>query len=229
MVVGNGLVAKGFECYEKNDNVVIFASGVSNSTEFRKREFEREFRLLKNLSINKQVLVYFSSCSIYDKTLQDTPYVLHKKEIENYISNKFENFIIFRLPTLIGNTANKNTLFNFFFNKIIDGETIPVYKKAFRYIIDIDDISKVLPKMIDDRNYWGQKVNVVLNKPISTLEIIKVFEEELKLTADTELLEKGQNFIIDNNIFLELCKKIGFNIDPEYNANVLKKYCRKLL
>ena len=63
--------------------------------------------------------------------------------------------------------------------------------------------------MIDDGNYWGQKVNVVLNKSISTVEIIKVFEEELKLTADIELLEKGQSFIIDNNIVKFCIKQIS--------------------
>ena len=91
MVLGNGLVANGFEIYKENDNVIIFASGVSNSGEKRKKEFKRELTLLKNIKIDNEVLIYFSTCSIFDKTLKNSLYVLHKKEIENYISNNIKN------------------------------------------------------------------------------------------------------------------------------------------
>lgn len=229
MVIGNGLVAKGFKVYEKNKNVIIFASGVSNSTEKRKKEFEREFTLIKNLKVDNEILVYFSTCSIFDQTLKNSPYVLHKMKIENYISNNFKNYIIFRLPTLIGNTSNPNTLFNFFYNKIISGENIPTYKNAFRYLVDMDDVSKLLPQIIDNKKNWRKSINVVFKKPISTLNIIEEIEKELNLSANIELYDRGENFIIDNKYFLKLINLIGYKIESNYNSNVLKKYCRILL
>ena len=42
MVVGNGLIAKAFEFYLKDDHTIIFASGVSNSLEQKRSEFERD-------------------------------------------------------------------------------------------------------------------------------------------------------------------------------------------
>jgi nucleoside-diphosphate-sugar epimerase len=229
MIIGNGLVAKGFAVYQKKENVIIFASGVSNSKEQRKKEFEREFNLLKNLKVDNETLVYFSTCSIFDETIKNTPYVLHKKEIENYISKKFKNYIIFRLPTLLGKTSNPNTLFNFFYNKIKSGQNIPIYKNAYRYLIDIDDISKLLPQIIDDKKNWRKKINVVFKKPISTLNIIKVIMKELNLSANLELFDLGEKFVIDNKDFIQLIDPNKYRIESDYNSNVLKKYCRMLL
>lgn len=184
---------------------------------------------MKTLKINNEVLVYFSTCSIFDQSLKNTPYVLHKKEMENYISNNIKNYIIFRLPTLIGNTSNPNTLFNFFYTKILSGESIPAYKKAFRYLVDIDDISRLLPLIINDEKNWEKSINVVFKNPISTLKIIEVIEKELNLYANIELYDKGENFVIDNKYFMSLITLKGHKIESNYNSNVIKKYCRILL
>ena len=45
MVIGNGLVASAFSKYKNDDDVIIFASGVSNSSTNKKEEFEREINL----------------------------------------------------------------------------------------------------------------------------------------------------------------------------------------
>lgn len=48
MIVGNGLVASAFLPYFAEDpEIMIFASGVSNSRETRKEEFVREEKLLR--------------------------------------------------------------------------------------------------------------------------------------------------------------------------------------
>ena len=41
MVVGNGMLAKAFEAYITNEKVVIYASGVSNSSENSDENFQR--------------------------------------------------------------------------------------------------------------------------------------------------------------------------------------------
>ena len=64
MIVGNGLIANLFK-NEDRENVVFFASGVSNSLETEKSAFLREENLLrKTLEENpEKIFIYFSTCS----------------------------------------------------------------------------------------------------------------------------------------------------------------------
>ena len=41
MVIGNGLIANQFKSYNNDENILIFASGVSNSSEVNDIEFIR--------------------------------------------------------------------------------------------------------------------------------------------------------------------------------------------
>ena len=68
MVIGNGLLAKSFSNFLDDDSILIFASGVSNSSETRISEFEREYDLLneKLSKFNSARLIYFSTLSIFD-------------------------------------------------------------------------------------------------------------------------------------------------------------------
>jgi hypothetical protein len=55
MIIGNGLIAKSFK-KKKNyfKNVIIFASGVSNSKNTNLKEFKREEKLVKKLLKKKK-------------------------------------------------------------------------------------------------------------------------------------------------------------------------------
>ena len=66
MVIGNGLLAKSFSKYKDDDQVIIFASGVSNSKEVNPEAFMREMDLLRSITNKDALLVYFSTCSVYD-------------------------------------------------------------------------------------------------------------------------------------------------------------------
>lgn len=73
MIVGDGLIASLFTSHDK-ENVIFFASGVSNSLETKEEEFLREENLIRNTIKNNpnKIFLYFSTCSIYDssKTLK---------------------------------------------------------------------------------------------------------------------------------------------------------------
>ncbi len=49
MVIGQGLVAKGFSSYQADNNYLVFASGVSNSSDKDIANFEREKKLLHEI------------------------------------------------------------------------------------------------------------------------------------------------------------------------------------
>ena len=85
-IIGSGLIAQGFYNYhQKIDSAIIFASGVSNSSEVCESEFSRELSLIRETieAIGDDKLIYFSSCSIDSGV--DSPYVKHKLKMEFYL------------------------------------------------------------------------------------------------------------------------------------------------
>ena len=119
MIIGNGLIAQSFRPHfdKYEDTVILFASGVSNSKLTLESEYVREQLLLKDaLKLNK-LLVYFSTCSIFDPTLQDSKYIQHKLAMESLIE-KNDKHLIVRLPNVVGKIGNPNTMYNFFINQI---------------------------------------------------------------------------------------------------------------
>jgi nucleoside-diphosphate-sugar epimerase len=219
MIVGNGMLANAFKKYENDENIVIYASGVSNSSEKNDSEYNREFELLKQNISNKK-LVYFSTISIFDPSLIDSKYTKHKRAIEEYIRNNCESFIIFRLPIIIGNSGNKNIFFNFIKNKLLNNETIQIRENSFRYIIDLDDLIEELPYFID--NFNRQIFNVAFENRDSTKNIVLKMKEILQSESLIETINEinQSNYLIDNFFFLKETKKR----DENYNNLILKKY-----
>ena len=156
MIVGNGLLATYLRDYFKinkvnDDNYLIFASGVSNSSENKETEFEREIYLLQQI-IHQNIgttIVYFSSCALVDDTNLTIAYYQHKLNIENLLK-KMNQFIIIRLPQVIGNSNNKNTILNFFIDAIKNDKKLFIKKEAYRYFIGIDDIAYFVGSLIQN-------------------------------------------------------------------------------
>jgi hypothetical protein len=124
MVIGNGLLANAFCKYKENKDVLIFASGVSNSKLTEAAPFQREIDLVQKHLNFKGLFVYFSTCSVSDPTLQDSQYIQHKLNIENIIQKGSKNFLIVRLPNVVGVTSNPNTMLNFFTRAVLNSHPI---------------------------------------------------------------------------------------------------------
>ena len=94
MVIGNGLIASHFKSYNNDEKVLIFASGVSNSSEANDFEFLRELNLVKEMigKYNSAKFIYFSTLSINDSSVSYRPYVKHKLIIEKHLFNYCKNF-----------------------------------------------------------------------------------------------------------------------------------------
>ena len=56
MIIGNGLIASAFAGYEYCKNLLIFASGVSNSLETHLEPYERERKLLEKTIKEKKFI-----------------------------------------------------------------------------------------------------------------------------------------------------------------------------
>lgn len=226
MVIGNGLIANAFKKYKKSKDVIIFASGVSNSKEVDTSEFEREKKKLKSYK-GKGRLVYFSTCSLSDESLYNSPYVLHKRGMENYILENFDDNIIFRLPIIVGNSKNPNTFFNYFKDRISKGLDLTIDKDATRYILDADDLHEMLSDLIDN-GPSSKIINVSLNNKTLVSDLIDIMEEILDNSVKRKYKEGGSSYDIDNRFFIDFLSMSGasgkFLNSDNYNYELLKKY-----
>lgn len=226
MVIGNGLLANAFLQYEDDTSCILFCSGVSNSQCKEQHEFDREFNLLKD-TINQYPeakLIYFSTCSIHDVSLQGSMYIEHKLKIEQYIQSHATKFLIIRLSNVVGFTKNKHTVLNFFFQQILNNIPFTLWEKSYRNLIDIADVEKIVSYILQ-QDLFSNSILQIAN-PISTssLEIVKKIEHYLNKKAIYESIEKGTTFDIDLQLVEPVIKKLHLDFDNMYLDNLLKKY-----
>lgn len=224
MVIGNGMLAQAFKHYADNDDIIIFASGVSNSREQDDASFSREYDLMKTYAQTDKKFIYFSTCSIFDRSLKDSDYIKHKLAMENYIQCHFAHYIIFRLPIVIGNSKNQNTFFNSFKNKISNKEKLTIYKNATRNIIDVDDLACILPDFINNKDCDKRVINVLFNNKATVLCLVNIMEDVLKIKVEKDFANDGYDYDVDNSYFMDYVDKNNYGISKKYNFIVLKKY-----
>lgn len=222
MVVGQGLLAKAFDRYTDSNEVLIFASGVSNSKEKDLTMFEREHTMLTTYSKTDLKLVYFSTVSVLDESLKESLYTQHKLSIEKYITENFKNFIVFRLPNVVGHTSNNHTFFNSIKEKILLKQKIEVLTNATRYLIDVDDLTELLPQVIEKEN--RKIVNVCFTNKAFVRELISMIGTALGTDYVEELVEGGSNYKVDSSLFLSYTKPTTVGLHQNYNYITVNKY-----
>lgn len=159
MIIGNGDIAS---VLNDRDGAIFFAAGVSNSSELRESEYERELSLLKQQDKTKCIF-YFSSILI---DVSDSFYFTHKRKMEQYIKDNFENYNIIR----IGNISwgrNPNTFINYIRNKIKNNEPVEI-RDEYKYIIDKKD----LVTLTDTLPLTGKNVISIFSKMAKVKDLI---------------------------------------------------------
>jgi len=226
MVIGNGMVARRFESYKKNDQFLIFASGVSNSKNINPEAYERELTLLQSaIKENpEKILVYFSTCSVYDPGEENSKYVLHKKHIEQLIQKEQKQFYIFRVSNLVGQSGNRNTVLNFYVYHILNGINFDLWTHATRNLIDIDDMHKIADQILKKGAVQNQVINIANTENYSTGEIITAIENLWNTRANYIPIPKGHPFTIDLSETMPIMKELGIHFGKDYLTNLLRKY-----
>ena len=225
MVIGSGMMGKAFSMYQDNSAVLIFASGVSNSRETERIAFEREeSALVEALRDNAdKSFMYFSTCSIADPEAGRTPYVLHKLKMEGLISSAHSRHFIFRLPQVVGISANRTTLLNYFYDMIIKSEPFTVWKNANRNLIDVEDVVKIAGYIIDNQLCRNSVQNIAaLHYPV--LEIVQLLEKIAGVKGVYTLIDRGTPFDIDNSLTLKIADELKIIFDEGYLERTLRKY-----
>lgn len=221
MIIGNGIIANAVKSYD-TENMVFFASGVSNSLETRSSEFEREFSLLKTtIEKNKEKkLIYFSTLSIHDQSKQNSPYVLHKKAIEEYINTFSDHFLILRIGNIVGKGGNPNTLFNFLSSQIHNNNEFTLHLKARRLLLDIEDISKFLGSHCLDLD--NKIINLAFPYYYNLKQIISAIEKKAGKKARFSETDEGDFYKVD---FDKNIETFFSGIQPEDYLEILtQKY-----
>ncbi len=224
MVIGNGFISNNFGSYKDDPNIVIYASGIPNIVSFTEQGVRREKELLKKTIFDNPFckIVYFSSCGIYDSE-NFNDYSLHKLNMEQLVQGISDNYLIFRLPIVVGSGVNDGSLCQYFFNCIKNDIFFELWKLAYRYLIDIDDVFKIVKFVLDEDCFHNEIVNISSSVKINVLKIVGILEGFLGKKANYKLCDKVSDYDIDilkiKNILSESCVyKDG------YVNNILEKY-----
>lgn len=225
MVIGHGMIAKEFESYRNKEGFVIFASGVSDSTSNEDAAFEREKLIIETLAAYKDKLfVYFSTCGIYDASMQDSAYIQHKIKMEDLISTSGVPFIIFRLTNPVGKTGNTHTVVNYFIKHVIEQHEFELWKNASRNIMDIDHSFLICNEILQEKLFLNTVVNVANPDNYSVPYIVETIEKHFKLNGNIVLVDKGGGPVIDTTAIEQLFTKFNLIFDEHYLPDLLQKY-----
>ena len=220
------MIGKRFGAYQNDDRFVIFASGVSNSKNRIAATYDREIQLLKR-TIEAQkgkIIVYFSTCSLYDPEEERSPYVAHKKRVEDIIQSNCKRFHIFRVSNLVGSSGNPNTVLNFFVYHIRNQINFDLWTNASRNLLDIDDMYKIVDGILQRGSHANDVINIANPSSYKVTEIVAAIEERWKVQANYIPIPKGSTFNIDISAISEIIKELEIPFTPNYLRNLLEKY-----
>ena len=220
------MIAKAFMAIsEKQPNCIVFASGVSDSSCIDKDNFIREKKLLINElenSKNDLPFIYFSTCSIYDEQLSNSPYVIHKKNMEEIVY-KYSNGIVFRLPQIAGPNSPPKTLLQTIRTSLINAKPLEIWTKAKRNILDIKDARDIIIHLLNKQNIDFKCLNIANKRSHSMIEIVKTFEKVLDKKIHKIFLNKGSQYNIDVSYIDQLIEFQKLN-DNEYLDRIILRY-----
>ena len=224
MIIGNGLIASLFtECDQ--ENIIFFASGVSNSLETKKEEFLREENLIKKTITENpnKVFIYFSTCSIYDSSKAESQYVLHKLKMEQIIIQLCPQYLILRLSNAVGNGGNPNLLMNYLVRSVKNKEIINVHTKATRNLIDVEDIKNITNQLID-KQYFNKIINIAYPENYTIIEILEIMEKFYQTKLYLNLVKSGSGYAIDTHDVESYFIQHVLTNKETYLHKILEKY-----
>lgn len=219
MIVGGGIIARSL--HGLTSESTLFASGVSNSSCEDPLEFRREMDLLLSQDRSTK-LVYFSTCSLSDGS-EHNEYLRHKLRMERLISEEFNEWLVLRLPTVVGHGGNSNNFFNFISNSLRRGEPVYVQRSLHRSLLDYQDIPTLAENLVD--NLHNKTIDVCVDNSETVLQITQRMRLALGSISDLIIIDDKKNQQIDNCAIKRLVPETFQQVNvPDYNDRLIKKY-----
>jgi dTDP-4-dehydrorhamnose reductase len=226
-------------------NTVIYAPSISNhSNVFKNQKISNLINVKCNINQLKQLrglkckLIFLSTQMVYngkkgyyketDLTKPILLYAKQKLEIENYIKNNINNYLILRLSKVIGIKKDKKDPINNFIKQIKKDNSYKLATDQYSNFLYIDDLIKILEIGIE-KNITGI-FNVGGNLRASRFDFytqilkqnkIKKFNHKIKKCEmdDLNFQEKQPK---DTSLNINKLKKI-FGYTPKSYINFLKE------
>lgn len=158
MIIGNGDIAS---VLPERDDLLFFASGVSNSQETNEKAYKREMDLLLEQHTDAHI-VYFSSLGVLDGVSR---YFQHKRDMESTVKENFDTYTIIRIGNILWGD-NPHTFINYFRNEVAKGHSLNI-KDEYRYVVDQEEFLYWIDKIPD----WSCEMNIP-GRRLSVKEIV---------------------------------------------------------
>jgi nucleoside-diphosphate-sugar epimerase len=198
------------------DDVVIFASGESDSQCTDSTRFQREKDLLNTIH-DARLVVYFSTISVLQE--KHTPYTEHKLAMESMVRRS--RHLILRLPNLVGSGQSPFQLIPALVTQVRSG-TVTLHRGAARDILDVDDMARMLPLLL--KSCENETVNVSTGYYVPVQDIITYIANRLNLSPKIQLVEGTDYPVACTDRLSSIVDVSLFNFGPTYYQQVLDKY-----
>lgn len=153
-------------------------------------------------------------------------YVKHKLGIEKLIKKLFKNYLILRLPLVVGKSKNNHTLLNYMKLSILENIPMKIHQDATRYLIDVEDVARICSHISKDEN--KKIINVNFSEKFKVIDILNCLEIALRKSANFEIVKGGSNYTVDNEEFLKIFKEMKIDIcSKDYYRKIIFKYYSK--
>ncbi len=219
------MMATAFSGFAPDNGVVVFASGVSDSSEIREAAFDRERALLQRTRMESagKLMVYFGTCSVADPDKRDTPYVRHKIAMERLLQESGDPWMVLRVPLAIGPMHRSRTLAQFLYEQISNERPFEVWTGATRYPIDVADAVRIASLFIGQQSFWNRHINLAL-RAYPVLDFVRSMERIVGKQARCELIPKGEHYSLLCPEVAAVASRIGLDFSEQYLDKVLRKY-----
>ena len=136
-------------------------------------------------------------------------------------------YCIFRLPQVVGNGGNKNTVLNFIFDAIKTGTEFKLWKNASRNFIDVNDIFTIVSQLLEtnkDSVLINRVINIANTESIYIPDLVYKIEKFLNKKALFKIVNSGFSYNIPVPEINNLILSGTFRFHSNYLLYLFKKY-----
>ncbi len=223
MIIGNGMLARAFAAHYAHDPaVLVFASGVADSTAADPAAFAREHELFARAAgAHAGTLLYFSTCAVAQVD-GDTPYLQHKRAMEARVL-RHPGGLVLRLPQVVGPAGNPHTLANFLARHIRDGTRFRVWARAERNLVDVEDVARIAAVLVDRAGPPGV-LTIAGCEWLAMPALVALFERVLGRKALCDVEDRGAPLQVDAPEAAAAARTLGIDLGKGSTERVVRRY-----
>ena len=202
-------------------------AGISHSKTKSKKELNRELNSFISFSKKNyfKKIIYISTADVTNNIVNKSLYVKNKIKIENLIKKKFKNYIILRLPQIIGKNRNMNTLINFFYLNIKKNKPLILIKNFKRNVLDIDDVLKVIKIIINNKKLKNRIITLSNKFNVQPIDIVKIFEKKMSKLVNYKFKKiRKQIWRLNHEKNAHYFKRANIRFNRNYLSKAIDKY-----